>query len=331
MNEGAKTTPAASRWNPLTLRIKPKFALLTVSILVSLLVAEAGLQIFFFDHVPKITSGYKNAYDSTLGWFPVPNYRTVGEEPSVTNNSMGFRGAEFRRGGKAGILFLGDSFVWGYDIPAVEDRFSDKLQARHPDWNVYNTGVVGYSTDQEFLLLRRMFDSLKPQVVFLLFCTENDRKDNSASISYGCYKPHFTTNATGIELHGVPVPCSEGLCCSEHSLLSHSYLFRLAVRVWKKITLPPPVVHEDPTLPIILEMNKYVQGKGACFVVGLTAPDSEVQQLLQAHGIPWIDLNTDKRLSDTTGHWSVEGNSFAAERIEQFLATNKVTSPFVPQ
>jgi hypothetical protein len=320
-----------SRWNPLTLRINPRLVLLVISLVISALMAEAILQLFCFSYFPPLSGGYRNAFDSTLGWFPVPNDRAPGYGPPVANNSMGFRGGEFQRSGKVGIMFLGDSFVWGYAIQVPEDRFTEKIQARHPEWNIYGAGVIGYGTDQEFLLLQRMYDTLKPSIVFLVFCTENDHQDNSASISYGCYKPHFTTNATGLQLQGVPVPCSENLYCAAHPLLSRSCLFRLLVRVWKKFTLPRPVAHDDPTPGLILEMGKYLRTKGAYFAVGLTAPDPAIELLLQHSGIPWLELNTGNRIpGDSSGHWTAQGHSFAAQRIEQFLLTNNAHSRLLP-
>lgn len=322
---------AASRWNPLTMRINPKLALLVISVFVSVLIVEAILQVFFFNYFPPLTGGYRNAFDSTLGWFPVPNDRATGNGPSFANNSMGLRGGEFQQTGKVGIMFLGDSFVWGHSIPAVEERFTEKIQARHPEWNIYNVGVVGYGTDQEFLLLQRVFDRLKPRIVFLVFCTENDHENNSASFCFSCYKPHFTTHTAGLQLHGIPVPCSENMYYAAHPLLSRSHLFRLVVRVWKKFTLPPGSVHNDPTPALILEMRKYLQDKGSYFIVGLTAPDPEIELLLQRAGIPSVDLNTDYRIpGDSIGHWTTQGHSFAAVRIEKFLLTNSVTSHLLP-
>ncbi len=316
-----KLLSASSHWKPLALCVAPKLALSVTAIFVSALIAEATLQLCCFNYFPRLSGGYRNAFDRTLGWLPVPNDREPGDGPPVANNSLGFRGDEFHRAGKVGIMFLGDSFVWGYAIRAPEDRFTDKIQAKHPEWNIYNVGVIGYGTDQELLLLKRVFDKLNPRVVFLVFCTENDHKDNTTSISYGCYKPYFTTNAAGLHLGGVPVPCSENLYCAAHPLLSRSYLFRLVVRVWKKFTLPRPVVNDDPTPALILEMRKYLQAKGASFAVGLTAPDPQIQRLLQRCGIPSLDLNTIYRRPGDY-HWTRRGNAVVAERIERFLMTN---------
>ena len=101
---------------------------------------------------------------------------------------------------RPGILFLGDSYLWGYDVEAAE-RFTDKLQVRHPEWSIYNLGVSGYGTDQEYLLLNRYFDEYKPQVVFLLFCEETDHEDNRSNMRYGgYYKPYCTITGNRLEL-----------------------------------------------------------------------------------------------------------------------------------
>jgi hypothetical protein len=320
---------AAARWNPLARRISPQCALLVVSTFISVLLAEAVLQVFYSNCFPRTSGGYSTAFDSTLGWFPVPNYYSPSEGAGMANNSMGFRGREFHRTGKVGIMILGDSFVWGWGIAASEDRFTDKIQARHPEWNIYGAGVTGYGTDQELLLLQRIFDQLKPRIVFLNFCTENDHQDNSANMSYGNYKPYFTTNAAGVQLQGIPVPCSERAYCAAHPLLSRSYLFQLGVRVWKKFTVPPLVVHDDPTPALLLEMREYLQAKGACFIVGFTAPDPEIERLLQRSGIPSLVFKPDDRYGADL-HWTTQGHSLAAERIEQFLLTNSVVSHLLP-
>ena len=42
-------------------------------------------------------------------------------------------------------------------------------------------GVSGYGTDQEYLLLKKLWPQVKPAVVVLIFGTDNDRLDNSRS------------------------------------------------------------------------------------------------------------------------------------------------------
>ena len=70
--------------------------------------------------------------------------------------------------------------------------------------------MSGYGTDQEYLLLKKLWPKVKPAVVVLIVCTDNDRQDNSTNIRYeGYQKPYFTTAADGaMVLHGQPVPKS---------------------------------------------------------------------------------------------------------------------------
>jgi hypothetical protein len=125
-------------------------------------------------------------YDSELGWAPVP-----GSSASVTNartikahhNRLGLRDDEFTLDATPTIMFLGDSFVWGLDAEANE-RFSELLKQRIKGFKILAAGVSGYGTDQEYLLLQKLWPKVKPAVVVLIFCTDNDRQDNSSNIRY---------------------------------------------------------------------------------------------------------------------------------------------------
>ncbi len=137
-------------------------------------------------------------YDAELGWMPIPgssstatNARTI----HARHNSLGLRDEEFILDAKPTIMFLGDSFVWGLDAEAGE-RFTELLKPRIPGYKILAAGVSGYGTDQEYLLLQRLWPKVKPAVVVLIFCTDNDRDDNSTNIRYeGYQKPYFTTAA----------------------------------------------------------------------------------------------------------------------------------------
>src|SRR5258705_7105863 len=95
--------------------------------------------------------------------------------------------------GQPTIMFLGDSFVWGLDAEA-DERFTELLKPRIKGYKVLAAGVSGYGTDQEFLLLKKLWPEVKPAVVVLIFCTDNDRQDNSSNIRYeGYQKPYFAT------------------------------------------------------------------------------------------------------------------------------------------
>src|SRR5262245_36258942 len=111
-------------------------------------------------------------YDAEIGWRPTPKSagRFVGSrEIDVRHNSLGLRDIEHDAGPRQTVLFVGDSFVWGYDAQANE-RFTELLRNDLPGHSIVNAGVPGYGTDQEYLLLRRMWSAINPAVVVLIFC-----------------------------------------------------------------------------------------------------------------------------------------------------------------
>ena len=139
-------------------------------------------------------------YDAELGWAPIPNSVstvTTARTIHATHNSLGFRDIEFSPDGRPVMLFIGDSFVWGVDAEANE-RFTDLLRNKLTQFTIVNAGVSGYGTDQEYLWLKRIWPKVRPAIVVLVFCTDNDRKDNSTNLRYGRYhKPYFEITADG--------------------------------------------------------------------------------------------------------------------------------------
>ncbi len=172
-----------------------------VATLITLAVAEAGLRLLDFrilrEGVGERSLTY--AYDAELGWAPIPNSSssvTTARTIQVQHNSLGLRDVEPSRDGRPRIMFIGDSFVWGVDAEANE-RFTDLVRGRIASHAVVNAGVSGYGTDQQFLLLQRLWPMIEPAVVVLIFCANNDRADNSTNVRYDDYqKPYFATART---------------------------------------------------------------------------------------------------------------------------------------
>jgi len=75
------------------------------------------------------------------------------------------------------ILVLGDSFTWGWGVSQGE-ALTDRLQARlAPTVAIYNRGVIGFGTAQEYLLLKRELAANTYEAVVLMFFI-NDLNDN---------------------------------------------------------------------------------------------------------------------------------------------------------
>jgi hypothetical protein len=327
-NSVAPTEPASPasqfRAKPATFRL----LLVLLSLCLCGGAAELVLRVFFSKQfvIYQDEKSLLYQYDSVLGWFPIPEARErfmASRVFSVNNNSQGFRAPEYVPNQKPVLLLLGDSFVWGYDVEA-EERFGDKLQARHPEWNVYNLGVSGYGTDQEYLLLTRCFDTYKPRVVFLLYCVETDHDDNSSNIRYGgFYKPYCTIEGKHLKLNGIPVPRSERVFFAEHKGLGRSLLVQLLVRGYFKLASPPKLQNPDPTGALIHDLQNYVHLRGAELVVGLTLSNPRLEEFLRYFKIPYVDLTTSLRYPGFGGHWTPEGHSFVCGKVDEFLVRGK--------
>src|SRR3954468_24325357 len=167
---------AANRW----LRA---VAIQLVILVIALVVAEIVLRVIDLRYLRTYRTGAERIYnyDAELGWFPVPNSDvsfTGIRSVSVRHNSLGLRDIEHDTAPKPTIVFFGDSFVWGYDAEQNE-RFTEILRAKMPHERIVNAGVTAYGTDQEYLLLRRLWPRIQPNVVVLMICVDNDRKDNT--------------------------------------------------------------------------------------------------------------------------------------------------------
>ena len=269
------------------------------------------------------------AYDSELGWAPVPNssseiktFRTT----QFKHNSIGLRDEEFSLDAKPTIMFLGNSFVWGLDSQA-EERFTELLKPKIPGYKIMAAGVSGYGTDQEYLLLKRLWAKVKPAVVVLIFCSQNDRLDNSSNIRYDDYhKPYFTTQPNGsLKLMNQPVPRSHILYIVEDWLVRNLWLARLATNAYVRITHPRLTV-PDPSEKIIEMIRDFVEGNGAKFMVGIQHHDEALTRYLEANHIPVAQLGgADFYTQDGWGpHWTPEGHHFVADRIFGMLDANIV-------
>jgi len=151
-------------------------------------------------------------FDPYLGWTNRPGasgtaYGPDGLVSPISINSLGLRDREVdysRPAGLKRILVLGDSFAWGYGLK-TEERFSDILDAQFPGIQVLNLGVVGYSTDQESVLLEREGFKYDPDMVILLV-HDTDIFHNGLRANYGKKKPYYRMIDGELTRQGVPVP-----------------------------------------------------------------------------------------------------------------------------
>jgi hypothetical protein len=275
----------------------------------------------FYQHFDERNLTYR--YDPVLGWFPREDSRNVfmgSRRVQVRHNHLGFRDQELGPKTKPRIAFLGDSFVWGYDLEEHE-RFTEQLQARLPDWEIVNLGVSGYGTDQELLLLKRYFARVQPDIVFLMYCG-NDPIDNSSNqiVSGNYFKPYFTAESGQLTLGGVPVPKSANFYLGKYPWLAvHSVLFKAVVDVAIHRSEPAAIQVPDPTLLLIRDLKNYVESQGAAFALGLTHYRKEVIEYAERKGIPAVLVENSYVYPEMGQHWTPRGSQYVAERLFGFL------------
>lgn len=301
-----------------------KTSLIIISTISGFLATEIGMRHLLQDRLSLPIDEQNNTcrYDSELGWFPKENsqgklYRSRCID--VQHNSRGFRDSEHIVSNKPRIMFLGDSFVWGFDVEKNE-RFTEKLRLRIPEWSIYNLGVIGYGTDQELILLAKHYKYYRPDIVFVLFCTENDDYDNTHNIVYGGYhKPYFEIEQNILLLSGTPVPKSFNHYISRKDLLSKLYWFRLIAKAYYMLTSPPSLELDNVTPSLILKIEELVKSQGAQLIVGSTGSHPDLSNFLSSRNIAYVDLSNPHRYQEYGFHWTPDGHTFVSERIYDFL------------
>jgi hypothetical protein len=326
---GALSTATASKGGRARRAFREVFLQLSI-IIATLATLELFLRVI---DLRELRDGYGHGYtvvhryDPELGWLPIPN--TIGtftgsRTISIQHNSLGLRDIEHERTQRPTIMFVGDSFVWGYDVEAGE-RFTELLRARFPGMEIVNAGVNGYGTDQEYLLLNRIWSAFKPDVVVLNFTTSNDRNDNSSNmISDGYYKPYLAQAADGAwRFFGQPVPKSRQSYFTDDPLVKNLWLARLAVTGYIYARRPQIAV-PDPTEQLVGMMRDLVESRGARFLVGLQYADAKLQSFLQAQKIPYTSFDGADSYVVQGNHWTAKGHALVADRLAALLSSTGV-------
>src|SRR5215475_7453884 len=292
--------------------------------------AELLLRVIDFSGPSRFELGEAFQFDPELGWVPVPNaaaQQTSGNRTiSVRHNSLGLRERELSDIAPDRFLFLGDSFTYGYDAEANE-RFSDLLQKALPRYGIVNAGVSGYGTDQQFLLMKRLWNEIHPKYVVLTFCVDNDRDDNTSSYRYRKYhKPCVVRTSDGEwQVRGYTLPRPSDNDVTSSGWLERFALVRFAVDAYRALRNREIIV-PDPTEDVIGMMRRTVEARGARLVVGLQRHEPRLETYLQAQKIPYTTFDDAPGYPVAGWHWTPEGNAVVAKKYLALFAENGIPS-----
>ncbi len=157
-------------------------------------------------------------YNDKIGHLYVPNInaRVINEKGGyyVRTNSLGFRSQiEFRKEKthKPRILFFGDSITAG-DGASNNERFSELL-GESLGSEVYNFGLSGSGTDQQYLILENYAKSIEADLIIFGVSVENIERNKVAyreainpfnKKSVLISKPYFNFEANELKLRNSP-------------------------------------------------------------------------------------------------------------------------------
>lgn len=311
-------------------RVKKIALLLGTWLLIIGVLGEIGVRLFVElppDYHDEKTACFR--FDDQLGWFPQEGITCVHSaniENEVINNSHGFRDQEFsaRDTARKSIAFLGDSFVWGYDVED-KNRFTNRIQAFLPNFEIYNMGVSGYGTDQEFLLLQRWYPKYRPDIVCLVIHS-NDVRDLTTNYLDLYYKPYFELEDGVLALKGTPVPTCYNYQKQQSPLLFKSHFLRGLAVLFNKLTKPEPKDTPNVQHHILREMKRYLEEHGSTLRLIFTYEASNQEELdfLRTLRIPYQHLPTKHKFKTHGQHWTAQGHEYISSKVLEQLYMDSI-------
>jgi hypothetical protein len=312
----------------------PRFAsrslrVVWISILALAVLGLSEILIRAFD-LPQIRldpSDKRHGYghDAELGWIGRANtvgYMNASRPINWRINSLGLRDIEPVSSAGPTILFLGDSLVWGIDVLA-EERFTERLRADLHGVRIVNAGIAGYGTDQEYLLLRRLWPRLEPSVVVLMFSVDSDRIDNTTNYRYFSFKPYLMNAGGRWQFRGQPVPVAPQMYFYNNWFALHLASVRLAFFAYSSIrnhTVSVP----DPTERLVSMMRDLVEARGKKFLVGLQRRELALETFLNSQKILYTRFDEAERYPAWGAHWTPSGHALVAQRLMTLLTQKGV-------
>jgi hypothetical protein len=115
------------------------------------------------------------------GYWSTPEFRI-----KIKHNSLGFRDNEYspsKTSGKKRIIFLGDSFTWGWGIKK-DEIYTERLENILDNSEVINMGIPGYGVEQEFNVLNQYALRFAPDIIVVGFFLDDFLSKDLFAISW---------------------------------------------------------------------------------------------------------------------------------------------------
>jgi len=322
-------------------------ALVLFSLAFTLLLAEGAVRIYAAAMSMQRISGY----DAETGWNLIPNSRSLEHKEVdylVQINSHGLRDVEYNYDKPKGvyrIVALGDSFVFGYGGVEHEELFTEVLESGLHNTQVINMGTPAFSTDQEYLYLKR--DGMRYQAdVLILFMFHNDFKFAFKSFDSTANKPkgYVRQSSDGLVFH----PPSPSWF---YRLAHYSYLlgfierkFHLERFLYQGMETELDITERIEIFrALLVAMDKLAREHGASFVTAyIPFREQDQRHLVQnialglesSHDIPFLDLQATTSFRDPGAatrlyfrqdiHLNAAGHQAVAKHTREFLRERQI-------
>ena len=315
-------------------------------IVIALVVAAPFLRDRFFPeaiYVQEIgheLTGHRYLYDEQLGWRNIPNWEASTYSRRLTTNSLGMRDQEYSVQKPAQafrILLLGGSYTWGYGV-ADDEVFSSVLeqrlgQAGH-QIEILNTGVSGWSTDQQLLYLESEGFEYAPDLVLLALNIPDTTDYNTTSVQFGLAKPLFMNEDLTLANSPVPKPGSQYPRLKSKAdpvRLTGAIVDRMAT-ICEEHSCPLAVLkfgvfhyRNHPDLASNQEMASALDQLEESVLTRLAAHSNITVLDLDAQFVAREVSFTELMEGNHDGHWNAWGHRQVAEILERFLISHQWT------
>ncbi|MBN1689185.1 MAG: hypothetical protein JW893_08800 [Candidatus Omnitrophica bacterium] len=356
--------------------MKKNLLLVFFAVVFSFFLAEVALRIFNVEQ-PKMSNQPKEdwvlvpervwtEHHPELGWYHQSMKHaflpTTEGEVDVHTNRDGFRGVRDysleKQEGITRVLFLGDSFVFGYGVKDGEGVCAqlERLDSR-PE--VLNLGVPGYGIDQILMSYRVIGKKFHPDIVLIGVFPEQFWRATRAFADSGHAKPYFKLLANGdLVLKNVPVPQPFELTTNQYPilvernpielLLMKSEVYKLMrkgmLRLGKNLKILDPDLTDEWILgqAMLKQLITEIKESHSIPVLVVIPPDRWVKgerkfslekslvRFADRMDVPFLDLTPifrrkvseeglTKYYIQDDWHWTAEGHRLAAKSIYDYL------------
>jgi lysophospholipase L1-like esterase len=348
-----------------------KVSLTLTGLAIAIVVIEAGFRLIDpYPYYPPweinhTEHGNLSEFDPVLGWKGVSRgsalFVTRNNKVKLEHNRFGFRDIDPERRSleKSAIVFLGDSFTWGYEVN-FNELFVNRIRKRNDRFEVFNLAHRGYGTDQSLMTFRRWHDSRELKLVFLMF-SERDHYENNSHFQYGKHKPKFEVVENKLVLRNQDLLRSEDwrktlqphnngsislMDRFKYILFRSHFLHDISFRIY--LMTKNPHINEEIKKPQEWELTKriihvlrdeVIQREGKLTIIAIPSKrefvvrhyvpyQKRLQAICEELGIDYLDLapyfkSAFFRTYFRAGmHWNAYGHKIAADAIHDYLESN---------